>query len=51
MDVKYYPKHIQWTKEQEFLHKKLGNMSTIEYASKFNEPSRFAIVQVTTKQR
>ena len=38
-------------KEREFLGLKQGNMSVMQYASKFNELSRFAPHQVSTKDR
>ena len=38
-------------KEREFMGLKQGNMSVMEYASKFNELSRFAPHQVSTEER
>jgi len=43
MDAKYYPRDMKRAKEQEFLRLKQGKMSVIEYATKFNELSRFAL--------
>jgi len=42
MDQQYYPRDVQRMKEREFLGLKQGSMSVMEYASKFNELSRFA---------
>ena len=51
MDHQYYPRDVQWMKEQEFLSMKQGNLSVMEYASKFNELSKFTPHQVSTKKR
>jgi len=50
MDIKYYPKDSQSTKEEEFLSLKQGSLSVMEYAAKFNELSRFAPHQVATEE-
>jgi len=42
MDNHYYPRDVRRMKEREFLSLKQGNLSVMEYASKFNELSRFA---------
>ena len=50
MDAQYYPRDIKRAKEREFLRFKQGQMSVTEYMAKFNELSRFAPNQVTTKE-
>jgi len=37
MDNQYYPLDVQRMKEKEFLSLKQGNLSVMEYASRFNE--------------
>jgi len=41
MDNQYYPKDVRRMKERDFLSLKQGNLSVLEYATKFNELSRF----------
>ena len=50
MDAKYCPRDAKRAKEQEFLRLKNGNMSVMEYIVKLNELSRFAPLQVATKE-
>jgi len=50
MDAQYYPRDMKRAKEQEFLRLKQGQMSVMEYATKFNELSRFAPNQVATEE-
>jgi len=42
MDTQYYPQDVRRAKQREFLRLKQGEMSLMEYASKFNEMSLFA---------
>jgi len=51
LDSKYYPRDIQRMKEREFLNLKQGHMTVMEYATRFNELSRFALHQVSTEER
>jgi len=51
LDAKYYPRDVQRMKEREFLSLKQGYLSVMEYASQFNELSRFAPHQVSTEER
>ncbi|GAB2254185.1 hypothetical protein Droror1_Dr00021994 [Drosera rotundifolia] len=48
---KFYPTSLQQQKEEEFLSLKLGRMSIIEYAAKFNQLSRFAPYLVNDETR
>ena len=50
MDAQYYPQDVKRAKEQKFLRLKQGQMSVVEYATKFNELSRFAPNQVATEE-
>ena len=50
MNAKYYPRDVRRVKEREFLCLKQGEMSVMEYATKFNELSRFAPNQVATEE-
>ena len=50
MDAQYYPRDMKRATEQEFLRLKQGQMSVMEYATKFNELSRFAPNQVTAEE-
>jgi len=50
MDAKYYPKDAKRAKEQEFLSLRQGNISVMEYATKFNELSRFSLNEVATQE-
>jgi len=49
LDAKYYPLDIQRMKKREFLS--LRYASVMEYATQFNELSRFAPHQVSTEER
>ena len=51
MDNQYYPRDVSRMKEREFLSLKQGNLSVMEYASKFNKLGRFAPHQVNTEER
>jgi len=51
MDNQYYPRDVRRMKEREFLSLKQGSLSVMEYATKFNELSRFAPHQVDTEER
>ena len=51
LDNQYYPRDVQKTKEQEFLSLKQGHLNVMEYATKFNELSRFTPHQVNTEER
>jgi len=51
MDNQYYPRDVRRIKEREFLSLKQGNLSVMEYATKFNEISRFAPHQVNIEER
>ena len=51
MDNQYYPRDVRRMKEREFLGLKQGSLSVMEYATKFNELSRFAPHQVDTEER
>jgi len=51
MDNQYYPRDVRRMKEREFLSLKQGSLSIMEYATKFNELSRFAPHQVDTEER
>jgi len=42
LDNQYYPRDVRRMKEREFLSLKQGSLSIMEYATKFNELSRFA---------
>ena len=50
MNAQYYPRDVSRVKEQEFLCLKQGEMSVMEYATKFNELSRFAPNQVAIEE-
>jgi len=51
LDAKYYPWDVQRMKEREFLSIKQGYLSVMEYATQFNELSRFSPHQVSTEER
>jgi len=51
MDNQYYPRDVRIMKEREFLNLKQESLSIMEYATKFNELSRFAPHQVDTEER
>jgi len=42
IDNQYYSRDVRRMKEREFLSRKWGSLSIMEYATKFNELSRFA---------
>ena len=46
--AKFYPMHLQKQKQKEFLTLRQGNLSVMEYASRFTELSRFASEFVAT---
>ena len=51
MDNQYYPRDVRRGKEREFLSLKQGTLNVMEYATRFNELSRFAPHQVDTEER
>jgi len=51
MDDQYYPRDVRRMKEREFLSLKEGNLSVMEYASKFSELSRFTPHQINTEEK
>jgi len=50
MDAQYYPRDVRMANEHKFLCLKQGNMSVMECAVKFNEPSCSAPTQVTIEE-
>jgi len=50
MDAQYYPLDIKRAKEQEFLRLEQGQICVMEYATKFNQLSRFAPNQVVVEE-
>ena len=50
MDIKYYPREAQRTKEREFLSLKQGSLSVMEYVARFNELSQFGPHKVATEE-
>ena len=51
MDNQYYPRDIRRMNEREFLSLKQGSLSILEYATKLNKLSRFALHQINTEER
>jgi len=51
MDNQCYPRDVRRMKEREFLSLNWGSLRIIEYATKFNELSRFGPHQVDTEER
>jgi len=50
MDAQYYPQDVRRAKEWEFLRLKQGEISVVEYPTKFNELSHFTPNQVATEE-
>lgn len=51
MDRQYYPTDVRRMKEREFLSLNQGSLAVMEYATQFNELSRFVPHQVSTEER
>ncbi|XP_058202882.1 uncharacterized protein LOC131317341 [Rhododendron vialii] len=48
---KYFPTPLPLAKEQEFLNLKQGTMTVTQYAAKFEELSRYALVTIATEDK